>query len=106
MNQAIFIKNLEGWNGDARLYKLVPPMNHVSYDNVVETHEYVAVSAVTVPWSGSETYIFAADEHGHVENYVELEGSFNGDLDHERALHGAGYEVCGPLLSDETEKQA
>lgn len=55
--------------------------------------EYVVVSASNVPFSGPETYIFAADEDGKIVRWTELDGSFRGELDHEKALRGAGYEV-------------
>lgn len=76
---------LIGWSGDARLYKLDPPLAN---------NEYVVVSAVVVPFdSGPETYIFASDDSGNVKDYLELDGSFKGGLDHAAALNGAGYEI-------------
>lgn len=35
----------------------------------------------------------SADEQGEILNWSELEGSYHGGLDHERALERAGYEV-------------
>lgn len=78
------IKNLNGWEGDARLYRLSEPL---------DGHEYVIVSAVVAMFSGPETYIFPADPEGEVTGWGELEGSFRGGLDHVEALEGAGYVV-------------
>lgn len=99
MNQAIFVKNLEGWNGDAKLYKMLPPLVATDYDGkTVETHEFVIVSAVVAMFSGPETYIFAATEDGEAKSYTELDGSFRGGLDHAEALRGAGYEAVEARL--------
>lgn len=71
-------------NHAKQLYRLDPPL---------EGHEYVVVSAATV-LGEPETYIFAADPDGTITDWVELDGSFKGALDHEAALRGAGYEVA------------
>lgn len=31
MNQAVFVKNLESWVGDAKLYKMLPPLVATDY---------------------------------------------------------------------------
>lgn len=88
---AQFIRNLDyGFRGDARLYKVTPPM---AGHNDVDMHDYVIVSAVDVPCSGPETYVFGADENGVVRDWLELDGSYRGGLSHEEALEGAGYTV-------------
>jgi hypothetical protein len=95
MKTATELRKLEGFE-DGRLFKLSEP---VAYDYDYDTGEYksttehVVVSAVRAMFSGPETYIFPADESGEVVNWCELEGSFKGGLDHQRALEGAGYEV-------------
>lgn len=71
-------------NGLQRLYKLNPPL---------ETHKFVVVSAVYAAYTGPETYIFPADEYGNVTSWIELDGSFRGDMDHETALKNAGYDL-------------
>lgn len=99
MNQAVFMKNLEAWNGDAKLYKLLPPMVTIDYDyKTVETHDFVIVSAVDAMFSGPETYIFPATEDGEAKSYIELNGSFRGGKDHAEALRGAGYEAVDARL--------
>ena len=84
MATAKLIKHMESWRGDARHYRLTPPLGE--YGNVV-------VSAVDIPFCGEETYIFGCDENAENINYCELNGSFRGGLDHEKALRDAGYEV-------------
>lgn len=80
-------------------YRLDPPMTYCdcyecSLGGGCEVAEYVIVSAANVPYSGPETYIFSADENGNVTNWSELPGSYRGDLDHENALHRAGYAIA------------
>ena len=88
MNQATLISaKLPGFTGIASLYKLDPPL---------ESGAFVIVSATNALFSGPETYIFAASPEGGIVSWVELEGSFRGDLDHEKALRGAGYAITKP----------
>lgn len=90
MKTATPVKLLEGFNGRANLYRLSEALE--SYDG--NKYEYVVVSAVDVPFSGPETYIFGADENGGITDWMELPGSFRGALDHNEALEGAGYTVA------------
>jgi hypothetical protein len=86
---AVLVRRLKDFHGDARLYRVSPPMEGV--------HEYVVVSAVDAPFTGPETFIFPGDADGDVTEWGELDGSFRGALDHEAALSGAGYEMAdGP----------
>lgn len=96
MNIAYKIKYLDGFRGEAVLFRMEPPL---------EGHEYVVVSAVhPKPPEGMnltryadmftpETYIFGADPEGHVVDWGELPGSFKGAMDIPRALVQAGYEI-------------
>lgn len=94
----LVINKLDGWNGDARLYKLSVPMKYQElYEQVEKDCGYVIVSAVIAPYSGPETYMFAAHESGEPINFLELPGSFKGHLDHELALANAGYSVATSL---------
>lgn len=68
----------------AYVYRLDPPL---------DGHEFVRVSAVSVPFSGPETFIFPSDAHGEVLDWHQLPGSLKGALDHAAALRGAGYEI-------------
>lgn len=94
---ATFVRVVPGFIGDARLYRLNPPMPTYDPDNEWETPsepaEYVVVSGTVVMYSGRETYIFAANADGRIVDWSELDGSFRGGIDHERALRGAGYTV-------------
>jgi hypothetical protein len=82
MSKATFVRELVGFQGDARLYQCEGgPLP-----------EYVAVSAVLAAGE-PETYIFEVDESGRVLDWGELTGSFQGDLNHAEALRRAGYEV-------------
>ena len=103
MKKATFVKQRNG-NGDGRVYRVDPPMAvhdwlaHHEESECVGTGDcaatdYVWVSAADVPFSGPETYIFPCDSGGKVTDWGEMDGSFKGSLDHERALLNAGYEV-------------
>lgn len=83
---ATFRSNLSRFTGDARLYKLSPPLSGT---------EFVVVSAVrrALDTGVPETYIFQSDEDGRVTSWGELPGSFRGDTDHVEALRRAGYSI-------------
>lgn len=95
---ATFVRSLDGWTGDARLYRMAPPMPTYDpaceWDTPSEPAEYVVVSGTIVPFSGTETYIFAADESGQPVTWRALAGSFHGSIDHGAALARAGYDVA------------
>lgn len=93
MKTATFVKQMEGFIGDARLYKLSEAVDADGWANSVVTTDYVVVSAVVVPFSGPETYIFPADGEGRITSWSEMKGSFRGGLDHARALAGLGFVV-------------
>lgn len=86
-------ERIKGFRGDARLYRLDPPLTHNDYFDGEITHEYVVVSAANDPYSGPETYIFPADEKGNVTSWGELTGSQRGTLDHEAVLSDLGYTI-------------
>lgn len=94
MKTATFVRDLEGFSGDARLFRLSEP---VGYDRDCDTWEFtkrtefVVVSAAIV-FGGPETYIFPANEDGEILNWAELGGSEQGILDHWEVLRNAGYE--------------
>ena len=96
MKATLIRDQLPNFTGDARLYRVEPPIsldNEWDEDASDETSEYVVVSAVVAMFSGPETYIFPADADGRVTDWGELRGSFRGALDHEAALLRAGYEI-------------
>ena len=94
MGTAKEIKQLEDWRGYAKLYEVDPPIGY-NYNYETEQFEdttpFVVVSAVVVPLSGPETYIFPANADGSTINMLELEGSRRSILNHKLALEAAGY---------------
>lgn len=78
---ATYVKDLDSYHGVAELYQLAPPHKGV---------EYVVVSALR-DYAAHETYIFPANEDGHVIDWGELPGSYRGGTDMEKALNGLGY---------------
>jgi hypothetical protein len=96
MNTAHKIKKLDGFQGEAELFRMEPP--HEGYD-------YVVVSAITSRPTGmpeidnipglldSETYIFGANAEGEVVDWSDLPGSFKGAMDIPQALLNAGYVI-------------
>ena len=96
MTAKLIKSTLLGFRGTAHLYKLSEPVTFdYDWNTGMDTKNtnYVVVSEANIPYSGSETYIFPADKDGEVLSWLELKGSFRGELNHERALQNAGYEV-------------
>lgn len=95
MPVAEFIAQLDGFRGDARVYRCSPPLQGRSWDDDedVPSYEYVIISASVVPFSGLETYIFGSNADWEVVSWTELPGSYRGGLDHVRALRLAGYTL-------------
>lgn len=81
------VRDLSGFTGNAALYELSA---NVEYGDGQKTR-FVIASAATVPFSGPETYIFPASETGEVLDWLELDGSTRGVLDHGCALRAAGF---------------
>ena len=89
MNTATKVRDLDGFAGDAALYKLSEPL--ASYGEPENSYEYVVVSAVNSIWA-METYIFGSSETGRISDWLELPGSSRGVYCHKTALENAGYE--------------
>ena len=106
MNTAIELSTrTSGTGAIQKHYKLDPPMKERGYeeDDAVMLYHFVVVSAV-VPFADlgfndlkPETLIFAANEEGKIVDFMDLEGSYRGGLDHEVALQNAGYTVVKAL---------
>ena len=89
---------------EQRLYRCDPPM--LLRDDSGTT-EYVVVSrALDVGGSGPETYIFASDSTGNVDDWSELHGSAKGDITHAEALGLAGYAVTALLDHPSADRRA
>src|SRR5574339_1273772 len=98
---AKLIEPIQGWRGEAYLWKVTPPMEYHEteldeyggYNDVKHDVEYVISSGVESTWDNGlpEVYIFPADEHGEVLSWGELPGSQQGTLDHEVVFRNQGY---------------
>ncbi len=98
--KAKWVKELTGpnWHGIVHLFKVSPPVPYdYDWDNERNRKKtsFVVVSAAVIPLSGPETYIFASDRSGSVQDWGELDGSYKGGLSILKALKGAGYIVEG-----------
>ena len=83
MKTATLLKEKNG-TGIGKVFKLSEPL---------EGNDYVWVSAVVAAFSGPETFIFGCDQNGEVTSWSELDGSYRGGLDIEKALTNAGYTI-------------
>jgi hypothetical protein len=103
----IFKQNLDHFAGTAKLWEVV--------GNEGETDHHVVSSAIIVPMSGPECYLFRATAEGTVIAWSELEGSYRGGLCHDTAIKG--YEeylnrsrptctLLGPKPEPEVEPEA
>ena len=95
MIRAIKIRSMEGWQGDATLYRLSEEISWGGcYDgDATGETDHVIVSAAVVPYTGPETYIFPADAEGNVMDWSEMHGSYRGGLSHEHALERADWSL-------------
>jgi len=96
---ATFLRKLDGFKGDARLYRVEPAMKYWKWEGQEREEaevEYIVVSGINGIYrltSDPETFIFPADESGMVVSWGELDGSFRGGVNHEQALANAGYSL-------------
>lgn len=86
---ATYVRQIEGWRGDARLFRLSAA---VPDDYGEATVDHVIVSAVHV-LGEPETYIFPANADGECLNYLEMAGSQRWTTDHEEVIRAAGWEL-------------
>jgi hypothetical protein len=83
------IKDVSGnFRGSAQLWKFDPPLENGEF-------EYAIVSGISAPHDTGvpETFIFGCNEEGEVATWLELEGSFQGEVNHVKAIENAGYIV-------------
>lgn len=76
----------------AYVYSVAPKAVFWDRAGVKRHTRFVVVSAVTV-LDTPETYIFPCDRNGDPKSWIELEGSYRGGLDHDEAIHRAGYKT-------------
>ena len=87
--KAKFIKDMNNFRGEAKLYEASP---NISFGDNKNT-KFIIVSKIDNEF-GQETYIFPANEDGEIKDYCELSGSQKGDISHGQVLRDAGYEIC------------
>lgn len=114
---AVLLKEkLEGFSGIANLYELYPPLQipNENFNPEIDGQNkeekvimHVVVSGIdesSFPFKDNpmlipnfeypiETFIFQSDSNGNVVDYSELEGSFRGEINHEKALSNLGYTI-------------
>jgi NAD(P)-dependent dehydrogenase (short-subunit alcohol dehydrogenase family) len=83
VGKATFVKRLDYFSGDARLYAVEPAH---------EGWRFVIVSKINNDY-GHETGIFPAYADGKLAYWSEMAGSMKGECSHEEVLSGIGYEV-------------
>lgn len=96
MKQAKFVKEL---TGATTALGCRPKQTLWSLSEPHGKHDHVVVSSIPfAPDTGrSETLIFGATEYGGIVDFMDLDGSYRGGEDHEKALRGAGYDIAGGL---------
>ena len=91
MKAQLIEQGLPEFTGSANLYELD---EYVKFDKTIDEEDgfffnHVIVSGVAMAeFNTTETYIFPANEEGKVLNWMELPGSFKGEINHEKALDG------------------
>lgn len=90
MITATFIKDIVGQRASQKLWHLSQGVPF-GWGEPMQLTEYVITSATNVIFSGDETYMFPANADGDITNWVEMDGSYRGDLNHERAIRKAGW---------------
>jgi hypothetical protein len=104
MKTATRLYQLPDFRGIAYLYHVDPPIYYEVWEDARNDYtstptNFIAVSAVDNEWA-RETYIFPTDGEGQVLSWGEMNGSFQGAMDHGEALKRAGYEEVIPENTD------
>jgi hypothetical protein len=82
---ATFVKKMEKWRADGRLYRMSPPYRGEKY----------VIASAAVLHDDPEVYLFAADESGDTKTMLEMPGSQKGTTSHHDVLGDLGYTVLG-----------
>lgn len=90
MLEFTFVKIRSG-QGEGEVWKANQPIPYrfysgEGYEKDTGETQYIWVSAVNVPYSGPETYIFPCNEEGEILDWGELPGSFRGETNIPKAL--------------------
>lgn len=94
---AALVKEVSGYNGPARVYKVAPPVEANlakawEAPKIIQT-DYVVVVSVEHPIDGPEVNIFPADESGKALEWTKLSGSCSGTISHDEAIRQGGYKL-------------
>lgn len=92
MTDATFIRDLPrtASGAEQKLYRLSESRKVTDWDPTdgdAPSFDHVVTSAVSA-YSGPETYVFPANSDGEIVDWGELDGSFRGSFDHEKAIAG------------------
>lgn len=96
LKEAILVRKLKKWRGDARLYKLTPALaeNVTQFwfeeEHETDTVEYIVISQAESDHRGSETRIYFSDKNGNVEERNPIK---NMRGSREQALQSLGYKL-------------
>jgi len=99
--EAILIRSLESWRGNAKLYSVYPPITY--YDQKIRRTAYhvIIVSNSREERTGDavgflpqeRTSVFPAMKSGNTKCFKELNGSCDEIKDHSDVLTSMGYEL-------------
>jgi len=100
---ATFVRDIDNKPATQKLWKLdslyaVTRWWDDDKDETTRLIEYVITSAVNAFDHGEETYLFPANEDGEIISWIELPGSFHGDMDHDRAIE----QFCNAVKGGES----
>ena len=94
--EAVEIRKLKKWRGDARLYRLNPPIES-TFDpwfregtDEADITEYIVISSVSSGWYRSETMVFASTKSGKASDDTHALFMSN-EKNHEKVLKKMGY---------------
>jgi len=100
--EAVEIRKLKKWRGDARLYRLNPPIES-TFDpwfregtDEADITEYIVISSVSSGWYRSETMVFASTKSGKTSddtNPMEHALDVSKEKNHEKVLKKMGYTL-------------
>ena len=84
MGKATLINSDLDWEGEARLYRLDPPLAYYSGEDGTLTTDYVTVCGYVdrrTGHHGTQTFILPTDAEGKVIDWRKVDGSFTGTAD-------------------------
>lgn len=109
----LILDKLSNFRGRAALYRLSEYVEYTSYNEETFTAQkeftyYVICSTVTISLPNlddiTETYIFPADEEGHILEFSELSGSQKNVTSHEVVLNNMGFKMIRDSINFDNVK--